>query len=89
MTARAKLYLSSFHGRRITFTTYYYLHTLCSARGFLSIIQRFKDRLSFHGQSAEANPSGGNNYRGLYNIGLKSLGAQQKQASAQVPMLAH
>ena len=26
-------------------------------------------------QSAESNPSGGNNFRGLYNIGLKSLGA--------------
>jgi altronate dehydratase len=30
-------------------------------------------------QSAESNPSGGNNFRGLYNIGLKSLGAAKKK----------
>lgn len=51
------------------------LFTRCSARAFLGIVQGFKDRLAWHGQSAESNPSGGNNFRGLYNIGLKSLGA--------------
>jgi hypothetical protein len=53
----------------------------CSARGFLGIVQGFKDRLAWHGQSAESNPSGGNNYRGLYNIGLKSLGAWRRGGS--------
>lgn len=50
------------------------LSSPCSARAFLGIVERFKERLAWHGQSAESNPSGGNNYRGLYNIGLKSLG---------------
>ena len=50
-----------------------------TARKFLAIIDAFKARLAWHGQSAEANPSGGNNYRGLYNIGLKSLGAAKKK----------
>jgi altronate dehydratase len=59
------------------------LLTHCSARRFLEIIQRFKDRLAWHGQSAESNPSGGNNYRGLYNIGLKSLGAAKKKHAEQ------
>ena len=37
--------------------------------------------MAWHGQSAEANPSGGNNFRGIYNITLKSLGAAKKMAS--------
>ena len=41
------------------------------AKGFLTFIERFKERVGLHGQSAEANPSGGNKYRGLYNIALK------------------
>ena len=36
-------------------------------------------RAERHGASAEGNPSGGNNYRGLYNIALKSLGAARKK----------
>jgi len=52
------------------------LHT---ARGFMEIVEGFKSRLAWHGQSAESNPSGGNQYRGLYNIGLKSLGAAKKK----------
>jgi altronate dehydratase len=52
---------------------------LPTARKFLGIIDAFKARLAWHGQSAESNPSGGNNYRGLYNIGLKSLGAAKKK----------
>jgi altronate dehydratase len=31
------------------------------------------------GYSAEGNPSGGNNFRGLYNIVIKSLGAAKKR----------
>ncbi len=50
-----------------------------SARKFLTMIERFKERLGWHGQTAEGNPSGGNKYRGLYNIYLKSLGAAAKR----------
>ncbi|MFI5400261.1 MAG: UxaA family hydrolase, partial [SAR324 cluster bacterium] len=32
-----------------------------------------------HGHSAEGNPSGGNNFRGLYNIAIKSIGAARKK----------
>ena len=39
----------------------------------------FKARAAHHGASAEGNPSGGNNYRGLYNITLKSIGAARKK----------
>eukprot|EP01116_Phalansterium_solitarium_P021906 TRINITY_DN7030_c0_g1_i1.p1 TRINITY_DN7030_c0_g1~~TRINITY_DN7030_c0_g1_i1.p1 ORF type:complete len:963 (-),score=398.81 TRINITY_DN7030_c0_g1_i1:530-3418(-) len=52
---------------------------LPTAKKFVSIIERFKERLAWHGQTAEANPSGGNNWRGLYNIALKSLGAAKKK----------
>ncbi|MEC8252339.1 MAG: UxaA family hydrolase, partial [Planctomycetota bacterium] len=50
------------------------------ARQFLEKIEVFKERAARHGASAEGNPSGGNNYRGLYNIALKSLGAARKKA---------
>lgn len=46
---------------------------------FLATVARFKERVAWHGQSAEGNPSGGNKYRGLYNIYLKSLGAAAKR----------
>jgi altronate dehydratase len=52
---------------------------LATARAFLATIARFKEQLSWHGHTAEGNPSGGNNYRGLYNIALKSLGAAMKR----------
>jgi altronate dehydratase len=52
---------------------------LDTARRFLSTVERFKERVSWHGQTAEDNPSGGNNYRGLYNISIKSLGAAMKK----------
>src|SRR5919112_1843297 len=52
---------------------------LDTARRFLSAVERFKERVSWHGQTAEDNPSGGNNYRGLYNISIKSLGAAMKK----------
>ena len=50
-----------------------------SARKFLRMVERFKERVGWHGETAEGNPSGGNKYRGLYNIYLKSLGAAAKR----------
>jgi altronate dehydratase len=52
---------------------------LKTARRFLSTVERFKERVAWHGHTAEDNPSGGNNYRGLYNISIKSLGAAMKK----------
>ena len=49
------------------------------AEQFLQVVARFKEWAGWHGQSAESNPSGGNKYRGLYNIYLKSLGAAAKR----------
>lgn len=62
------------------------------AQKFLDIIERFRSWASWHGHTAEGNPSGkkklallllilvgGNKYRGLYNIALKSLGAAMKK----------
>jgi len=49
-------------------------------KSFLMMIDRFKKRLTSHGATPEGNPSGGNIFRGLYNISLKSLGAAQKKA---------
>ncbi|SDX88442.1 UxaA family hydrolase [Paenibacillus sp. CF384] len=53
-----------------------------TARKFLELLDRFKERTSWHGTSAEGNPSGGNMYRGLYNIYLKSIGAAMKKDPA-------
>ena len=51
------------------------------AARFAAFVARFKRRLSAHGGlSAEGNVSGGNKFRGLYNITLKSLGAAFKKA---------
>lgn len=50
-----------------------------TAEALLSHIAQFKERMSWHSVSPEANPSAGNKYRGLYNIALKSLGAVQKK----------
>jgi altronate dehydratase len=50
-----------------------------TARQFLDTIERFKGRASWHGHTAEGNPSGGNNFRGLYNIAIKSIGAAMKR----------
>ena len=52
---------------------------LPTARTFLNTIERFKERVAWHGHSAEGNPSGGNNFRGLYNIAIKSIGAAMKR----------
>ena len=51
-----------------------------TARKFLAKIEDFKRYAANHGTTAEGNPSGGNNFRGLYNIALKSLGAARKKA---------
>ena len=56
-----------------------------TAREFLSKVERFKEWVGWHGQTAEGNPSGGNKYRGLYNIYLKSLGAAAKR-NPDVPL---
>ena len=50
-----------------------------TARKFLEKIESFKRYAANHGATAEGNPSGGNNFRGLYNIALKSLGAARKK----------
>ena len=51
------------------------------AARFAAFVARFKRRLRAHGGlSAEGNVSGGNKFRGLYNITLKSLGAAFKKA---------
>jgi altronate dehydratase len=55
---------------------------LDTARKFLATIEAFKTRVAWHGHSAEGNPSGGNMFRGLYNIVLKSLGAAMKRHPA-------
>ena len=52
---------------------------LATARAFLDFVAQFKERLAWHGQTAEGNPTGGNKYRGLYNIALKSIGAAMKR----------
>ena len=52
---------------------------LPTARAFLDFVAQFKERLAWHGQTAEGNPSGGNKLRGLYNIALKSIGAGMKR----------
>ena len=49
------------------------------AQRFLAIQDRFQQRASWHGHSAAGNPSGGNLYRGLYNIAIKSIGAAMKR----------
>ncbi len=50
-----------------------------TARKFVSFVERFKERVGWHGHTAGGNPSGGNVFRGLYNIYLKSLGASAKR----------
>lgn len=52
---------------------------LDTARRFLERIAVFRERIAWHGHSAEGNPTGGNQFRGLYNISLKSVGAARKK----------
>lgn len=46
---------------------------------FLQVVDRFQQMAGWHGHGAEGNPSGGNLYRGLYNIVIKSIGAARKK----------
>ncbi len=55
------------------------IRDLATARAVLRHIEGFKERLGWHGVTPESNPSGGNKFRGLYNITLKSLGAVHKK----------
>ena len=55
------------------------MRDLATAQALRDRITGFKERLSWHGATAEANPSAGNKLRGLYNIVLKSLGAVHKK----------
>jgi altronate dehydratase len=55
---------------------------LATAKAFLAAIDRFQEWASWHGHSAEGNPSGGNRFRGLYNITIKSIGAARKKDPA-------
>jgi altronate dehydratase len=50
-----------------------------TVRRFLAKVAAFRERIAWHGHSAEGNPSGGNLFRGLYNISLKSIGAARKK----------
>ena len=52
---------------------------LDTARRFVRKVEGYKELAAWHGTSAEGNPSGGNKYRGLYNIVLKSIGAAMKR----------
>ena len=52
---------------------------LDTAQRFLEKISIFKERVAWHGHSAEGNPTGGNKFRGLYNIAIKSIGAARKK----------
>ena len=49
------------------------------AHRFLTKVEGYKTLAAWHGTSAEGNPSGGNKFRGLYNIVLKSIGAAMKR----------
>jgi altronate dehydratase len=52
---------------------------IATARRFVAKVRNFHAYARAHGATAEGNPSGGNLYRGLYNIALKSLGAAMKR----------
>lgn len=50
-----------------------------TAKAFMATQAHYEAVANLHGVSGQANPSGGNFYRGLYNITLKSLGAAMKK----------
>ena len=50
-----------------------------TARAFMQTLERFREKLTWHGLTPESNPLAGNRFRGLYNITLKSLGAVHKK----------
>jgi altronate dehydratase len=58
------------------------VRNLGTARKFLRTLADFEERLSWHGVSGQTNPSGGNIFRGLYNIAIKSIGAARKKDPA-------
>jgi altronate dehydratase len=47
---------------------------------FRRAVERYKARAAIHGHDAEGNTSGGNYFRGLYNIAIKSIGAARKKS---------
>ncbi len=49
------------------------------ARRFLAVQARYRERVAAYGVTVEDNPGGGNRFRGLYNITLKSIGAARKR----------
>ncbi len=59
------------------------VRNLETARAFLRQLELFQERAGWHGHGAEGNPSGGNVYRGLYNIVIKSIGAARKKDPEQ------
>lgn len=54
---------------------------VATARQFMATQARYEHTANVMGVSAQANPSGGNFYRGLYNIAIKSLGAAMKKTA--------
>ncbi len=50
-----------------------------TAGAFSAMLDRFRQKMAWHGLTAESNPSAGNKFRGLYNIAIKSLGAVHKK----------
>ena len=55
---------------------------VATARKFMATQARYEHTANVVGVSAQANPSGGNFYRGLYNIAIKSLGAAMKKTAS-------
>ena len=49
-----------------------------TAQRFLNMIEQYKEFASWHGNTEEDNTTGGNKFRGLYNICVKSIGAANK-----------
>lgn len=54
-----------------------------TAKKFMEMQAAYERNANNHGISAQNNPSGGNFYRGLYNIAIKSLGAAMKKSADQ------
>jgi len=52
---------------------------LDTGKFFLRSIENFRELAGRHGHTPEGNPSGGNRFRGLYNIVVKSIGAALKK----------
>ncbi len=50
-----------------------------TAEAFLRKIEIFKQRVAWYGHDAEGNVAGGNRFRGLYNVAIKSIGAARKK----------